>query len=59
MNNNSKTSIDNIVFNIAVPNTVSGNLTASMSDQLPQFLVALNIFPIPFIQSPISMKETD
>ena len=41
---NSKTLIDNIFSNMAVPNIISGNLTASISDHLPQFLVALNIF---------------
>ena len=41
---NSKTLIDNIFSNMAVPNTNSGNLTASISDHLPQFLVAPNIF---------------
>ena len=29
---------------MAVPNIISGNLTASISDHLPQFLVAPNIF---------------
>ena len=41
---NSKTLIDYIFSNIAVPNIISGNLTASTSDHLPQFLVAPNIF---------------
>ena len=41
---NSKTLIDNIFSNMAAPNIISGNLTASMSDHLPQFLVAPNIF---------------
>ena len=41
---NSKTLIDYIFSNMAVPNIFSGNLTAFMSDQLPQFLVAPNIF---------------
>ena len=40
---NSKTLID-IFSNMAVPNIISGNLTASISDHLPQFLVARNIF---------------
>ena len=42
--NNSKTLIDNIFSNMAVPNIISGNLTASISDHLPRFLVASNIF---------------
>ena len=29
---------------MAVPNIISGNLTAPISDHLPQFLVAPNIF---------------
>ena len=29
---------------MAVPNIIFGNLTASISDCLPQFLVALNVF---------------
>ena len=41
---NSKTLIDNVFSNMAVPNIISGNLTASISDHLPQFLVAPNIF---------------
>ena len=41
---NSKTLIDNIFPNMAAPNIISGNLTASISDHLPQFLVAPNIF---------------
>ena len=41
---NSKTLIDNIFSNMAVPNTISGNLTASISDYLPQFLVPPKIF---------------
>ena len=41
---NSKTLIDNIFSNTAVPSIISGNLIASISDNLPQFLVAPNIF---------------
>ena len=41
---NSKTLIDNIFSNMAVPSIISGNLTASISDHLPQFLVAPNVF---------------
>ena len=40
---NSKTLID-IFSNMDVPSIISGNLTASISDHLPQFLVAPNIF---------------
>ena len=42
---------------MAIPNTTSGNLTASISDHLPQFLIAANIFSISLILSPINMKE--
>ena len=34
----SKTLIDNIFPNIHTPGSISGNLTASISDHLPQFL---------------------
>ena len=39
-------------------NIISGNLTASISDHVPQFLVASNIFSIPHITNLINMKET-
>ena len=41
---NSKTLIDNIFSNMAVLNIISGNLTSSILDHLPEFLVAYNIF---------------
>ena len=41
---NFKTLIDNIFSNMPVPNIISGNLRSSISDHLPQFLVAPNIF---------------
>ena len=41
---NSKTLIGNIFSNMAVPNIISGYLTASISDHLPQILVAPNAF---------------
>ena len=43
---------------MAVPNIISGNLTASISEHLPQFLVAPNIFLMPLTLNPIIMKET-
>ena len=55
---NSRTLIDNIFSIMAVPNIISGNLTASISDHLPQFLVAPNIFLMPVTLNPIIMKET-
>ena len=36
--------MDNIFSNMPVPNIISGNLTASISDHLSQFLVDPNIF---------------
>ena len=36
--------IDNIFSNILIENTISGNLTATISDHLPQFIILSNIF---------------
>ena len=44
---------------MAVPNIISGNLTASISDHLPQFLVVLILFSILPISNPINMKKID
>ena len=44
---------------MAVPNIISGNLTASISDHLPQFLVVLIFFSILPISNPINMKKID
>ena len=41
---NSKTIIDNIFSNIISTDIISGNLTAEISDTLPQFLIAPEIF---------------
>ena len=43
---------------MAVPNIISGNLTAPISDHLPQFIVAPNIFFNASTLNPIIMKET-
>ena len=43
----SKTLIDNIFSNILIENTVSDNLTATISDHLPQFIILPNIFSNP------------
>ena len=43
----SKTLIDNISTNITLPDSISGNLTATISDHLPQFLIVPNIFSNP------------
>ena len=43
----SSKTIDNIFLNTLVENTISGNLTATISDHLPQFIILPNIFSIP------------
>ena len=45
--NNSKTLIDNIYSNVIAPNNISGNITATISDHLPQFLITSDIFSKP------------
>ena len=45
--NNSKTLIDNIYSNVITPNNISGNITATISDHLPQCLIAPDIFSNP------------
>ena len=40
----SNTLIDNILSDDIDPDTISGNLTATISDHLPQFLIIPNIF---------------
>ena len=40
----SKTLIDNIFSNIHTPSSISGILTSSISDHLPQFLIVPDIF---------------
>ena len=44
INNNSKTLIDNIFSNFISNEVIAGNLTTTISDHLPQFLIALDIF---------------
>ena len=43
----SKTLIDSIFSNILIEITISGNLTATISDHLPQFIILPNIFSNP------------
>ena len=43
---------------MAIPNIISGYLIASISEQLPQYFVALNIFLMSLTLNPIIMKET-
>ena len=45
--NNSKTLIDNIHSNVITPNNISGNINATISDHLPHFLIAPDIFSNP------------
>ena len=48
-----KTLIDNIFTNITLPDSISGNLTATIFDHLPQLTYSLTLFPA----SPIFMRE--
>ena len=43
----SKTLIDNIFSDTLIENTISGNLTATISDHLPEFNILPNIFSNP------------
>ena len=45
--NNSKTITDKIYSNVITPNNISGNITATVSDHLPQFLIAPDILSNP------------
>ena len=46
--NNSKTLIHDIYLNVITPNNnISGNITVTISDHLPQFLIAPDIFSNP------------
>ena len=47
LTSHSKTLIDNIFSNILSTEVISGNLTATISDHLPQFLFAPNILSNP------------
>ena len=44
---NSKTLIDNIYSDVITPNNISGNITATISDHLPQFFIAPDNFSNP------------
>ena len=44
LTSHSKTLIDNIFSNIISPEAISGNLTLAISDHLPQFTIAPNVF---------------
>ena len=42
-----KTLMDNIFSNTLIENTTSGNLTATISDHLPKFIILPNVFSNP------------
>ena len=44
---NSRTLIDNIFSNVISKDIISGNITATISDHLPQFLISPNTFADP------------
>ena len=44
LTSHSKTLIDNIFSNIISPEAISGNLTSTISDHLPQFMIVPNVF---------------
>ena len=44
INRDSNTLTDNIFLNVVEPDTISGNLTATISDHLPQFAIISNNF---------------
>ena len=48
--------IDNICSNYISQDTVSGNLPATISDHLPQFLIVPHIFPMLQTGKPIYLK---
>ena len=43
----SRTLIDNIFCNVILKDIISGNITATISDHLPQFLISPNTFADP------------
>ena len=45
--NHSNTLIDNIFSNVTHPDRISGNLTATISDHLPQFSTIPNVWQYP------------
>ena len=47
LTSHSKTLIDNILSNIISPGAISGNLTSTISDHLPQFMIVPNVFSNP------------
>ena len=58
LTSHSKTLIDNIFSNVISYEVTSGNITATISDLLPQFLFDPNVFSNHLAKSQIFMKET-
>ena len=55
LTSHSKTLIDNILSNIISPGAISGNLTSTISDHLPQFMIVPNVVsnaPLPPFLNP-------
>ena len=57
--NNSKTLIDNIYSNVITPNNISGNITATISDHLPNLLLLLIFSLIHHLQNQLFLKVTE
>ena len=55
---NSKTLTENIFSNAISPTIITDNLTSSISDHLPQFLIVPNIFSTPQPQNLTHKKKT-
>ena len=54
----SRTLIDNIFSNVISKDIISGNITATISDHLPQFLISPNTFADPPLTNPMFLKNT-
>ena len=53
-----RTLIDNILSNVILKHIISGNITATIGDHLPQFLISSNVFPdLP--SNKLNIFETD
>ena len=52
LTSDSKTLIDNIISNVISHEVISGNITATIFDHLPQFVFVPNIFSNPSCQTP-------
>ena len=58
LTSHSKTLIDNIFSNVISYEVISGNITATISDHLPQFFLFLMYFQTYRAKTQIFMKET-